>query len=46
MSVSEKLCQCRCGCKRPVDNPMEDRCDYCNEWHDYDYYADWEEEEE
>jgi hypothetical protein len=39
-----KLCSCRCGCKHPVVNPSEDRCGYCNEWHDRND-ADWEEEE-
>jgi len=31
----QKLCQCRCGCKHPVEHWEEEtRCDYCREWHD------------
>lgn len=32
---SKKLCCCPCGCKSSVENPLNDRCDYCLEWHDY-----------
>jgi hypothetical protein len=30
-----KWCGCPCGCDNEIDNLMEDRCHYCNQYHDY-----------
>lgn len=30
-----KWCQCACGCDSSIQNLMEDRCDYCNQFHDF-----------